>query len=337
MIPADHVVAWDQFVLQQKKLISQHHRGASVEKLRYSQQGDEIQIVGKNLRMRFKKKTGDLLEYNYKGQVLLTAPLKPNFWRPPTDNDLGNGMHEWGAFWQSAGPNLKSSLLRIEEVGESIQLEVGLESKVLNKLPLKILYQIHPSGQVLLEYRFSPKEKELPHIPRLGLQLQMDEHFEYMEWYGRGPHESYWDRKTSAEIGIWKGKVWDQLHRYSRPQESANKTDVRWMSLGDKRGRGLKIEAVSEFLSMSAWQLDQEDLDYLAGEKGSASASGLVPLTSKHGAELSPKDHIIWNIDLKQMGVGGDNSWGAPVHQEYTLSPKEYFYSFRIIPILPSE
>jgi len=334
MIPAGHVVAWDQFVLQKRKLISQSHRGSSVEKLKYSQQGDEIQISGKDLRIRFKKKTGNLLSYTYKDQLLLNIPVKANFWRPPTDNDLGNGMHEWAAFWRDASSNLKSSLLRIEEVGENIQVEVGLESKSLNKLPLKILYQIYPNGQIMVEYRFSPKEKELPLIPRLGLQLQMDERFTYMEWYGRGPHESYWDRKSSAEVGIWKGKVWDQLHSYSRPQESGNKTDVRWMSLKDKEGNGIKIEAVSEFLSMSAWQLDQSDLDFLAGAKGSESASGLVPLTSKHGAELSPKDHIIWNVDLKQMGVGGDNSWGAPVHQEYTISPKEYFYSFRISPIV---
>lgn len=334
MIPADHIVAWDQFVLQQRKLISQSHRGSSVEKLKYSQQGDEIQITGKDLSLRFKKKTGDLLTYSYQGELLLNAPIKANFWRPPTDNDLGNGMHEWASFWRDAASNMKSSLLRIEEVGENIQLEVGLESKALNKLPLKILYEIYPNGQLKVEYRFSPKEKELPLIPRLGLQVQMDEDFEYMEWYGRGPHESYWDRKTSAEIGIWKGKVWDQLHSYSRPQESGNKTDVRWMSLKNKQGKGIKIEAISEFLSMSAWQLDQEDLDFLAGAKGSESASGLVPLTSKHGAELSPKDHIIWNVDLKQMGVGGDNSWGAPVHQEYTISPKEYYYSFRISPIV---
>ena len=83
---------------------------------------------------------------------------------------------------------------------------------------------------------------------------------------------------------------------------------------------------------MSAWQLDMEDLDFVAGKKGTESASGLVPVTSKHGADLLPKNFITWNIDLKQMGVGGDTSWGRMVHEEYTIPIKTYHYSFRIIP-----
>ena len=153
-----------------------------------------------------------------------------------------------------------------------------------------------------------------------------------MEWYGRGPHETYWDRKSSGEIGKWQGTVWDQLHKYPRPQETGNKTDVRWMSLSNAAGIGIKIRSESMPLSMSAWQLDMEELTFKVGEKGAESASGLVPVTSKHGADLFPQDIITWNIDYKQMGLGGDTSWGRMVHDEYTLHENEYSYSFRIIP-----
>nr|HMQ64501.1 hypothetical protein [Flavilitoribacter sp.] len=135
------------------------------------------------------------------------------------------------------------------------------------------------------------------------------------------------------EVAVWKGTVWDQLHKYSRPQETGNKTDVRWMSLTDAEGTGWRMEAVSEPLSASAWQLDMADLDFVAGEKGAESASGLVPVTSKHGADLFPGDFITWNIDYRQMGVGGDNSWGRPVHDEYTLPVMPYLYAFRLIPV----
>ena len=117
-----------------------------------------------------------------------------------------------------------------------------------------------------------------------------------------------------------------------RPQETGNKTDVRWMSLSNKNGIGLLIETASVPLSMSAWQLEMEELDFVAGKKGAESASGLVPVTSKHGADLFPQNFITWNIDFKQMGVGGDTSWGRLVHDEYTLRVQEYKYSFRLIP-----
>ena len=157
--------------------------------------------------------------------------------------------------------------------------------------------------------------------------------FRFMEWYGKGPHETYWDRKASGEIGFWKGAVWDQVHIYSRPQETGNKTEVRWMSLQNEKGMGWKAVALSSPLSMSAWPFSVEDLGFVAGEKGAESASGLVPVTSKHGADLYPRDFITWNIDYKQMGVGGDNSWGRLVHEEYTLPPGPYQYSFLLVPI----
>ncbi|MDF1698814.1 MAG: hypothetical protein P1U56_23370, partial [Saprospiraceae bacterium] len=183
-----------------------------------------------------------------------------------------------------------------------------------------------------VEYLFEPTRTDLPKIPRIGLQMRIPGDFQFMSWYGRGPHETYWDRKTSGEISVWKGHVWDQLHTYSRPQETGNKTDVRWVSLTNQDGIGVRIESISGLLSTSAWPLAMDDLDFAPGKQGAESASGLVPVTSKHGAELQPKSFITWNIDFKQMGLGGDTSWGRLVHDEYTLPVKQYKYSFRWVP-----
>jgi beta-galactosidase len=105
------------------------------------------------------------------------------------------------------------------------------------------------------------------------------------------------------------------------------------MSLQNEEGIGMKIFAEESPLSMSAWQLAPQDLDFVAGKKGAESASGLVPVTSKHGADLIPRNFITLNIDHKQMGVGGDTSWGRHVHEEYTIKPQAYSYSFWLLPI----
>jgi len=110
---------------------------------------------------------------------------------------------------------------------------------------------------------------------------------------------------------------------------------VRWMTLKNEQGLGFKAISTSTPLSMSAWQLAMAELDFVAGAKGAESASGLVPVTSKHGADLLPRDFITWNIDFKQMGLGGDTSWGRMVHEEYTLpANRNYEYSFRLMPIV---
>ena len=126
--------------------------------------------------------------------------------------------------------------------------------------------------------------------------------------------------------------VKQQIHHYSRPQENANKTDVRWIALKNAKGQGLKAIG-DEPLSASAWPYLQSDIDFVAGKDGSESASGLVPVTTKHGAELPMRDIVTLNIDHKQMGVGGDTSWGRLVHAEYTIPAKSYSYGFTLVPL----
>ena len=242
-------------------------------------------------------------------------------------------MHERAAIWQNAN---RETVLREFEVisqnGQQVTLKChrALPSA---KAVYTTHYTIYASGRIAINTHFQPSDSSLPNIPRMGMQLHLPAEFHLMEWYGKGPHETYWDRKSSGEIGLWKGTVWEQLHRYSRPQETGNKTEVRWMSLTNHDGIGLKAIAHDAPLSMSAWQLEMEELAFAVGEKGAESASGLVPVTTKHGGELVPGDRITWNIDYKQMGVGGDTSWGRLVHKEYTLPVQDYQYSFSLVPV----
>jgi beta-galactosidase len=332
-LPVGHEVAWEQFEISNETIAPAKKDLSIYSDLRTKLSEDRMTIEGQDFFVAFHKITGELLTYNYKGKSLIHSGPKPNFWRPPTDNDLGNKMHIWAAVWKNISESLKSSFVEIlDKEKKVITIKVEYKLPLTNGSIVNLVYSIFADASLEITYHFTSTDTDLPDIPRVGLQLQVPDEFQFMEWYGNGPHETYWDRKTSGEIGIWQGTVWGQLHQYSRPQESGNKTDVRWMSLSTEEGINLTVTTTSQPLSMSAWQLKRSDLDFVAGKKGVESASGLVPVTSKHGADLFPRDFITWNIDFKQMGLGGDTSWGRKVHDEYTLPVKDYHYSFKLTP-----
>lgn len=337
LIPTNHELAWEQFIWPFKKK-EEKLLDTSLASFQMTTSTGIISISGKEFSLELEAGSGEIINFTYKGNELLLASPKPNFWRPPTDNDLGNGMHKWAAMWKNAGQQADVRMI------QSPNLQSGIVSwQVQYQLPeetgaaVACTYSIHPDAGLLVEYEFLPKKTDIARPPRLGMQWKIPASYQFMEWYGRGPHETYWDRKSSGQIGIWKGTVWDQMHRYSRPQETGNKTDVRWMVLKNEQSRGWLLESKDTPLSVSAWQLATEDLDFVAGAKGVESASGLVPVTSKHGADLFPRNFITWNIDFKQMGVGGDNSWGRLVHPEYMIPLQAHKYAFWLKPYDPDQ
>ncbi|MFZ6013535.1 MAG: glycoside hydrolase family 2 TIM barrel-domain containing protein [Bacteroidota bacterium] len=329
LLPTGFEMAWDQFLLKSGSKVVPSVAGATPPQLTRS--SSEYIIFGSDFSISFSRATGELTDYTFHGIKLVREGLKPNFWRPLTDNDLGNKMHRWAAIWKEAGRESKLQRCEVQTQAQEIVVTSTFDLPSVQS-SLMVQYSIGHGGATRVSYQFTPCAQSLPKIPRIGLSLKMPEEFQFMSWYGRGPHETYWDRKTAGAIGIYSGLVWDQLYAYPRPQETANKTDVRWMALCNEKGVGLKVIADESPLSCSAWQLSCEDLDYQEAADGEQSASGLVPNVSKHGADLFPRDYITWNIDHLQMGVGGDNSWGLPVHDGYTIPPKGYAYSFQLIP-----
>ncbi len=330
LIPVGYEVAWDQFKIggSYGSILNPEDKVGS---LKLEQEKQYYKVTGLNFSITMSKGSGQLIDYTYNGERLINSGLKINMWRAPTDNDLGTRMHKWASVWKNTSEDEK--LLKCVAIKDKGTVAIESQyyfSETDSKVQMK--YYIYPSGKIKVDYRFEPGKKELPTIPRVGLQLKMPSSFQFMSWYGLGPHETYWDRKTSGKMGVHKGLVWDQLHRYPRPQESGNKSDVRWMAITNTKGFGLKVVGDS-LLSCSAWQLDQGDLDFVPAAGGEESASGLVPNSSKHGADLFPRDFVTWNIDHLQMGVGGDNSWGAPVHEEYVIKVKPYRYSFILMPL----
>ena len=331
LIPFDYEVAWEQFSkghFNSKQLVP-----VTRNDLKIIANNNEYQVTNNIVRFVIEKESGLLKSWKINSKELLKGSIVPNFWRAPTDNDLGNGMQRWAKVWKNASENFQSKLTK-----KPIKTSKGVTFKVTYQLPdsvgdFIVDYWLKGAGQIEVNAQFMPKSNSLPKIPRLGMCVKLIDDFKYIAWYGNGPHETYWDRKTSGKIGIWKGLIENQFHRYIRPQETGNKTDVRWMQLQTNNGMVLQVVPNdSNFLSSSVWPFGMEELDFVPASSGTESASGLVPLGTKHGADIQIQNFVQWNIDLLQMGIGGDTSWGRPVHEEYTIPVKEYSYSFILIP-----
>jgi len=330
LLSTGHELAFEQFKLPVHLIAKQQQ--PSQEKILIAKNNDQLIRFDNGLTsITFDKRSGWLSEYQYQEEQLLKSPMKANFWRAPTDNDLGNGMQNWAAIWQTASDKLQLKTISNTALPNGYKVITTYKSSQFSG-QYSVEYHIKNNGQIHVENRMTiDKGQGLPNLPRLGMQLTMPGSYQQLSWFGRGPHESYADRKTSARISLYKKALKDQIHHYARPQENANKTDARWIAL--KNAKGIGLLAVGEQpLNVSAWPYKQSDIDFIAGKDGSVSASGLVPVTSKRGAEVPMRDLVTVNIDHKQMGVGGDTSWGRLVHPQYTIPAQNYRYGFTLIP-----
>jgi beta-galactosidase len=328
IIPKGHEIAWDQFILNKGVNMPLTSEGSE---LVITNSDDNIEIKNDNTSLSINAKSGEIISWIYQGNLITNKPIRPNFWRPPTDNDLGNNMHKWAKIWQDATYNYISKL--VQEPKHAISHVIFLINYELpnNEALVEVLYKVYPSGKLDIRFSLKPNKNNLPNIPRLGMYMTLSKSFTDVSWYGKGPEESYWDRKTGLKTGIYNSKTNNQFHRYSRPQETGNKADVRWVEISSYN-LSLKALGHNTLLNSSVWPFAMKEIDFNSNDAGK-SASGLVPVTKKHGADINIGETIQWNIDYMQMGVGGDTSWGRLVHPEYTIpANKTYKYSFTIEP-----
>ena len=310
-----HVVAWDQFRIPFDVPAAAEADTAVMPELELGETAEAVTVNGEDFTLTIRKESGAIESFKFGGKELIAKPLIPNFWRVPIDNDKGNGMPDRLGVWKRAGQDRTIREVTAEQLKPQV-IRIAVQASLpAGNCDYRNIYTIYGSGDVIVEGSLKKAEKvNLPDIPRFGMQMAMPGEFNVMTWYGRGPHETYWDRKTGAAVGVYSGAVEEQIHGYVRPQENGNKTDVRWMALTNKDDTGLLVVGMP-VLSVSAWPYTMWDLE-----------------NARHVHELPHRDTITVNIDYKQMGVGGDNSWGARTHPEYTLPAGPYSYSFRLRP-----
>ncbi|MCD4772359.1 MAG: DUF4981 domain-containing protein [Bacteroidales bacterium] len=318
LVPKDHIVASEQIELP--STMQMPYVPGEMPALEFKEKKDKIYIKGNNFKITFDSKTGELISYLFNDEELLSNAPQINFWRAPTDNDFGFRMNEKCGIWRNASDNKELKNIKISEIREG-ELLIKTEYYLNNiRSKLKISYLIFGTGEIKITNHFIHGIKGLPDLPRFGMCFVLDGRFDNIEYYGKGPHENYCDRNTSSFKGIYKSKVKDQYFPYARPQETGYKTDTRWLKLSDKTGKGIKISGLPVF-SFSALHFSIEDIDQL------------TKANSKHLNDLKSRKDVYLNIDLKQMGVGGDDSWGAKPHEQYRIPAKEYRFSFMIVPI----
>ena len=273
-------------------------------------------LCADSVEVGFSRGTGALNSIICGGREMVKEELTMDFWRPYTDNDLGSDLAEFCYPWRNAGKEAELVSMTVDE--NRIISRYRLPER-LGRSEATVSYLVGGNGKIDLELEFLPSSDTLPLMPRFGVTLTLQGEYERVRWFGRGPHASYEDRKSGAFVGLYEGSVWEQYFPYDRPQENGNKTDVRWMTVYSGNG-GLKATG-DPVISTSVYMFPNDDL----AEPGPGKHQ-------RHLSDVRKKDMVTWNIDLKQMGVGGDNSWGAIPHQQYLIPAGRMTFRFSLEP-----
>jgi beta-galactosidase len=270
-------------------------------------------VKGPTFEAIFSKMTGTIDSLTLRGLPVLTRGPLPDFWRAWTDNDRGAGLNARLGVWRQASESWKvRRVTATQDAPHRVRVDVEAALSGVNAT-VGFTYIVFGTGDIVVEMRFTPQTKDLPMLPRIGTQLVMPAGFERMAWFGRGPEETYADR-AFARVGAYRGTVDEQWTEYSRPQENGNKADTRWMALTNADGVGL-LAVGMPLVNVTARHYTHADL---------------VP--ARHTYEAKRRPEVYVNLDLAQMGVGGDDSWGAMPHEQYWLPAKPYTYRFRLRP-----
>lgn len=281
---------------------------------------NEYTVKGENFEVRFSKSNGVLSSYVINNIELIQKGPKVNFWRAPNDNDKGFNMIGKMGLWREVSNALELSSLKANVLSNTaLQIEAEYEVSKVNATQ-SVVYTIKGNGAIDFHYSFNKGQGDFPNMPRFGVRWEMPVNFDNLTFYGRGPHENYDDRKASAFVGLYKDKVANQYFNYVRPQENGYKTDVRWFELRNQNGVGFKIKGDS-LVGFSTLHNPMEDFDQQNHSD------------FRHTNDIIKKDGVFIHTDLRQMGVGGDNSWGAQPYKQFQLSVKNYEFRFSIEPV----
>lgn len=328
LIPAGHIVAKDQLVLNAYKapaMTLQNVTDMNIQTAlpRIDDANSQcVMIEGENFNIQFAKADGFMDKYMVDGLDMIKegAKLTPNFWRAPTDNDFGAGLQQKYAVWKNPEFKLTSLKSEMKDGLAVVSAEYEMPS-VFAGTKLQLTYEINNRGAVKVYQKLvAEKGAKVSNIFRFGMQMVMPKSFENISYYGRGPVENYIDRKWATELGVYNQTVTDQFYAYIRPQENGNKTDIRWWKLLNEAGSGLQFVAEVPF-SASALHYTIESLDSGWEKK------------QEHSNEVEPADLTNFLIDKVQMGLGCVDSWGAIPREEYMLPYGDYEFTFIMQPI----
>lgn len=317
---AGYIVAREQIDFGLNHFVKEKTDFKTLPKLEISEKNNVIVLTSDNFSVTFDKVKGGLSKLVYYNTEVISETMHPYLWRVPTDNDEGGGKRSYADRWRQAGldkndirPN-SITYKRIND-GQVIIYVLNTIKTTYEDIVYEAHFTVQGDGKIIVENWFNIPD-EIPPLARVGLRTALPSNYNKVEWYGRGPHESYDDRKESAFVGIYKGKVENQHFMHVMPQENGNKTDVRW------------VKAISDnsAVRLSGMPLINFNIqNYSTEALNNSKPSGMSP---SDNPERGDKTWL--HIDFKQSGMGGDNSWQPRTHREHLLENKEYYYSFTI-------
>lgn len=324
---AGHEVAFGQAVVALKKRQEDKALPYTLTQGHHLIQGHyNIGVRGTEFEALFSVE-GGLVSYRYAGRELLSVTPKPNFWRAPTDNDEGNNMPGRYSQWKTA-----SLYLTAKGAGRERKTERGVwhdnplvvekedcaeiiytyNLQTTPKAECQVIYRVYGDGRIQTTVSYDPV-KELNDMPEFGMIFKCDADYDHVEWYGNGPQETYCDRDKGAKLGVYRNLVSDNMAKYLNPQECGNKTGVRYAKVTDRKGRGLIF--TGDKMNFSALPYTPHELE-----------------NARHVYELPDIHYTVIRVSMQQMGIGGDDSWGALVHPEFLIDTSkklEFTFTFR--------
>lgn len=313
-IEKDYEIAFEQFIINEMPQPKDDNADGNLD---FDINGKRVTVKGDNLEVIVDD--GKIVSYKIDGKELLKAPLMPNYFRALTDNDIDflNFTPQWAKFhpfyaWQRATHHTSADKTEVIKNNNAVEIHIAFSTAGLKKSVAT--YRVYPDGRLYVFHSAVPTKGML----RFGYQMTMDKSMEYITWYGRGPKPTYIDRKLGSKIDLYKSSVTDFEYRYMRPQESSNRCDVRYFTLTDKNGFGIKVDAYYDNpINFSAYHYTTDGLE-----------------KATHINDIPYEDITTVNIDHRQLGVGGDLPGQAFVREPYTM-PKgqKQEYSFVITPI----
>ena len=313
-IEKDYEIAFEQFIINAMPQPKDNNADGNLD---FDINGKRVTVKGDNLEVIVDN--GKIVSYKIEGKELLKAPLMPNYFRALTDNDIDflNFTPQWAKFhpfyaWQRATHHTRADKTEVIKNNNAVEIHIAFSTAGLKKSVAT--YRVYPDGRLYVFHSAIPTKGML----RFGYQMTMDKSMEYITWYGRGPKPTYIDRKLGSKIDLYKSSVTDFEYRYMRPQESSNRCDVRYFTLTDKNGFGIKVDAYYDNpINFSAYHYTTDGLE-----------------KATHINDIPYEDITTVNIDHRQLGVGGDLPGQAFVREPYTM-PKgqKQEYSFVITPI----
>jgi beta-galactosidase len=312
-------VAYEQFALSSIPVMQDMitARGS----LQVNQTETSCTLAGKGFSVNFDLKNGTMGSYIVNGTTVVEQGPQPSYWRAPTDNDIGAGFNRNLRMWRNAYEQGKLLAATVTKQADGSYTILFKKEVVNGDAVSEQQFTVYADGKIKVISSIDAVKGKYPLLLRVGNDLQLKKEFDQTSFYGRGPWENYWDRKSASLIGLYKQTVSNQYFPYARPQESGNKADVRWVKMTNKAGKGVEFVYADSLLNFSALPYSLDDLD---------------PETEKkqyHSGELTVKDKIYMHIDLQQTGLQGIDSWGSMPMQQYRIPFADHSYTYWMVPV----